>query len=93
MKDTDFYTATMAGVYAQQGHFEKAVEIYRFLLEREPNRQDIADALAELEKRIEKEGAKTDKDLVPLFRKWVRLVLEFNRLQKLKKCQHDLTTE
>ena len=93
MKDTDFYTETMAGVYAQQGHFEKAVEIYRFLLAQEPNRKDIADALAEIEKRVAKGGAKTDRDLVPLFRKWVQLVLEVNRLQKLKKCQHDLTTD
>ena len=93
MKDTDFYTVTMAEVYAQQGHFEKAAEIYRFLLEREPNRKDIADALAEIEKRIGKGGAMTDRDLVPLFRKWVQLTLEVNRLQKLKKCQHDLTTE
>jgi hypothetical protein len=93
MKDTDFYTSTMAGVYAQQGHFERAAEIYRFLLEREPNRKDIADALAEIEKQLEKGGAKTDLDLFPMFRKWVLLLLEYSRIQKLKRCKHDLTTE
>jgi pentatricopeptide repeat protein len=93
MKDTEFYTATMAEVYARQGHFEKAVEIYRYLLEREPNRKDIIEALAEIEEKIGTKGAKKDRDLVPLFRKWLQLILEYNRLQKLKKFQHDLSSK
>jgi hypothetical protein len=28
-KETDFYTGTMAKVYAGQGHWDKAAEIYR----------------------------------------------------------------
>ena len=91
MKDTEFYTATMGRVYAQQGHFEKAVEVYRYLLEREPNRKDIADALAEIEGNIDQGGAKTDSDLVPLFRKWLQLILKYNRLQRLKKYRRELS--
>jgi Tfp pilus assembly protein FimV len=39
----DFYTKTMAKVYADQGYLTKAAEIYRFLLKQEPDRQDLPD--------------------------------------------------
>jgi pentatricopeptide repeat protein len=32
--DLDFQTATMAKVFADQGHYEKAADIYRNLLKR-----------------------------------------------------------
>ena len=31
--DQKFETETMAGIYASQGHYRKAIEIYRRLLE------------------------------------------------------------
>ena len=43
-QDVDVYTETMAKVYAEQGHWAKAVEIYRILVADEPERQDYADA-------------------------------------------------
>ena len=46
-KETDFYTGTMAKVYAGQGHWDKAAEIYRHLLRMEPERTDYLEALAE----------------------------------------------
>ena len=49
MEDTEFYTATMAKVYADQGHTEKAIEIYKFILDRDPERSDIREALESLE--------------------------------------------
>jgi cytochrome c-type biogenesis protein CcmH/NrfG len=47
-KETDFYTGTMAKVYADQGHWDKTAEIYRHLLRLEPERIDYLEALAEL---------------------------------------------
>jgi len=81
----DFYTETMAKVYANQGYVEKAADIYRYLLKREPDRQDIAAKLSELENQMgEKRRAGEDR-LVSLFSQWTDLVLKHNKLKKLKK--------
>lgn len=85
MMDTEFYTATMARVYAHQGHHEKAAEIYRHLLNREPNRRDWSEALADIEEKCTGQGPKTESELVPVFRKWIRLLLRYRHLQQLKK--------
>ena len=45
-KEIGIYTETMAKVYASQGHWGKAAEIYRHLLTEAPARKDFADALA-----------------------------------------------
>ena len=92
-RDTVFYTETMAKVHAGQGNLEKAAEIYRYLLERDPDRQDIKDALSEIEKpRLEK-GTKKAADLAPLLGKWIDLVIHYNQLQKLKKLQSYISSE
>ena len=51
IKDPDFYTVTMARVYEEQGHLDKAAEIYRFLIKDEPERRDLIEALAEIKKK------------------------------------------
>lgn len=71
-----FYTKTMAKIHADQRHFTEAAEIYEYLLEQDPERQDIIEALAALEnlksqRRIE--------DLVPLIEKWTMLVLKYKQ--------------
>ena len=35
-QEVDIYTETMAKVYADQGHWAKAVEIYQHLVQSEP---------------------------------------------------------
>ena len=90
MNDSVFYTATMAKVYAEQGYFEKAVEIYGYLLKNEPGRQDLIEALADVEKKRSEKPKKGITDLVPLFEKWIDLLLEYNNLQKLKKLHKQL---
>ena len=81
---TDIYTETMAEVYADQGHWEKVVEIYRHLLTVEPERLEYADALAEAEDRLQM-NRQAPEQLVPLFREWIELLFKFEKLQKLKK--------
>ena len=83
----DVYTETMAKVYADQGHWGKAVEIYRYLLAMEPDRLDFADALAEAENRLKEMSRKTPEQLVPLFREWIELLFKSEALQKLKKLK------
>ena len=72
----------MAKVYADQGKLEKAVEIYRYLLKKEPGRQDLIDAIAEIDKkRFEKDPERLG-DLLSI---WLDLLLRHSRLQQLKK--------
>ena len=83
-KDDVFYTKTMAKVYADQGKLEKAVEIYQYILEKEPGRQDLIDALAEIDKkRFEKDPV----GLSDLLSMWLDLLLRHSRLQQLKKLK------
>jgi predicted membrane chloride channel (bestrophin family) len=82
--DLDFQTATMAKVFADQGHYGKAADIYRNLLKREPQRQDLADALSEVEERISEAAKSSDENLVFLLGEWVELVFKYKRLRFLR---------
>ena len=74
----------MAKVYADQGNLGKAAEIYNYLLKQEPGRQDLIDALSEIENR----GFDKDREnLFILFSEWIDLLLKFNGIQKLKKLK------
>ena len=68
------YTATMAGVYAEQGYLRKAAEIYRQLLAENPGREDCRDALTELERRMAGQRAPGRKDIEFLLREWKALL-------------------
>jgi hypothetical protein len=84
MKDDVFYTRTMAKVYAGQGNLGKAAEIYKHLLEKEPGRRDLVDALSE----IESKGFDKDREnLLVLFTQWIDLLLKYNHTQQLKKLK------
>ena len=82
--DLDFQTATMAKVFADQRHYEKAADIYRNLLKREPQRQDLADALSEVEQRIAEAGKSSDENLVFLLGEWIELVFRYKQLRFLR---------
>ena len=70
------YTLTMARLYADQGYLRKAVEVYRHLLEQQPDRQDIKQALGRLEQQIEQQQAPSKKELGLMFREWIELMRE-----------------
>ena len=89
-KEIGIYTETMAKVYAAQGHWEKAAEIYRHLVLGAPARNDFADALAEAEKKIHKDSHKNPEQLVPLFREWIELLFRREKLQKLEKLKNKI---
>ena len=84
MEDDVFYTRTMAKVYADQDNLGKAAEIYNYLLKQEPGRQDLIDALSEIENRG---FDKNRENLFMLFSEWIELLFRFNGTQKLKNLQ------
>jgi hypothetical protein len=89
-KEIGIYTETMAKVYAAQGHWGKAAEIYRHLLSGVPARKDFSDALAEAEKKLHKDSQKIPEQLVPLFREWIELLFRREKLQKLEKLKNKI---
>ncbi|MGE5256012.1 MAG: tetratricopeptide repeat protein [Hyphomicrobiales bacterium] len=80
-------TVTLARLFAAQGHWEKAAEIYRSLLEHEPDREDLAQALSAAQQQLAASGRESARDLVPLFRRWIDLLLKYDRLRKLKRLR------
>lgn len=83
-KETDFYTATMAKVYSEQGHWNKAADIYRHLLAQEPDRDDYLEALAEVEKKAKQNRQKSLENLDALFHQWFDLMFKYKNLLKLR---------
>lgn len=87
IKDDVFYTRTMAKVFADQGNLKKAAEIYKYLLECEPGRQDLMAALSNIEK---KRFEKSPDNLERLLGRWVDLLLTHNTMQKFKNLKNYL---
>ncbi len=89
-QDVDIYTETMAKVYADQGHWSKAVEIYRRLVQSEPQRQDLIDNFEHARQKMEEQAYSGPEYLVPLFREWIELLLHQDKLERLKKLRRKL---
>lgn len=92
IEDSDFYTETMAKVYTDQGYLEKAAEIYRYLVQREPDRRDLIGKLSEIEKRVNEKKNTGKEHLALLFNQWIDLVLKHNKLIKLKKVSKSVSS-
>ena len=88
--DSDFKTATMARVYSTQGHYEKAAEIYKHLLKREPGRQDLAEALAGVERKLHHKTKQGNEDLATVFGTWIDFILRYKRMRYLRKIKEKL---
>jgi len=87
IKNDVFYTRTMAKVYADQGNLLKAAEIYRYLLECEPERRDLKDALSEIEGKL---NEKSPDDLIKLLNRWMDLLLKYHNVRKLMRFRNYL---
>jgi hypothetical protein len=83
--DPQIYTLTMARVYAQQGHFDRAVAIYRHLLIESPYDETLVKALADAETQLLAQQETQKEDLVQLTRRWFRLLECRHCLERLKK--------
>lgn len=82
--DPLFKTKTMARIFADQGQLNKAAEIYLFLLAKEPHREDLAAALDAVRQRM-REGQRPEKDLAPLYEKWLRLAYDCHKERLLQR--------
>jgi len=89
-QEVDIYTETMAKVYADQGHWQKAAKIYRHLLSKDPLRQDLVDALARAEKKMTESKPRYPEQLLPLFQEWIELLFKKEKLQKLQRLKRML---
>ena len=67
-EDTEVATATMAELYEEQGHLDKAAEVYRNILETSPETEGVEAKLADLEKRIT--DAKVSSTLLSILESW-----------------------
>ncbi|MCB2148498.1 MAG: tetratricopeptide repeat-containing protein [Deltaproteobacteria bacterium] len=84
--DKTFYTVTMARVYADQGRFEEAVRIYRYLLDQTPDRSDLRQALEAATAMLPDIPGQWH-DISDLIERWVRLLLRQNTYWRLKKTR------
>jgi len=101
----EYYTRTMAEIYAAQGYLDKAVQVYRHLLEAAPDRQDLRSALKRAQDRMagdktkqaEKEGFsnRTDEveDVGVLLEEWIRLLLKTKTIINMQKFQNQASLQ
>jgi hypothetical protein len=82
--DTGIRTATMAKIYAGQGHYDIAAEIYRHLLRENPDRRDWADALAQIEAKLAAQAESRLRDPAGRLADWIALMLSYRRLLDLR---------
>ena len=79
--DKEFETETMARIYADQGHYDKAIGIYRRLAEQDPEREELQDRLAALEALQKKSGRQRLSDH---FSEWIELLLKKKQIDNLR---------
>lgn len=80
-------TATMAKIFSQQGHFDEAIEIYRHLLKQNPERLDLAEALARTEEKRRLQSVPASGDIVSILSAYIRLLLAYRQLADLQTLQ------
>jgi len=85
-KDKTFYTVTMARVYADQGRYDAAARIYRYLLDQTPDRTDLQQALHAVLFRLPDAPAQWN-DIAGLIECWVRTMLRRNALRRLQRIR------
>ena len=101
MTDTDFNTVTMARLYTDQGYYDKAAEVYRCLLRQSPWREDLAQALDEVETKLASvtpdplessdTQPKTGRDLEGLLEEFSDWLIQYRQVRDLKKMKHKFT--
>jgi tetratricopeptide (TPR) repeat protein len=80
-------TRTLADIYLQQGHFQEAYEIFKILLEKDPNNTELQDKLRELNEKLtfppsNRGTAPSPKEeKIRLLKKWLANIQERRRTQ------------
>jgi predicted Zn-dependent protease len=83
--DTDktFYTETMARLLFQQGRYNRAAEVYRYLLAETPHRKDLEQALNNALSAIPKATVRWER-IQGLIECWVAQMLRYKVLRQLQ---------
>lgn len=82
--EKDFETETMARIYADQGHYDKAAVIYRRLLMLSPERDDLRRRLLAIEA---KQNQVAGQGLAEQFGEWVQLLMKKKQIDNLRKLR------
>lgn len=85
-EDKTFYTVTMARVYADQGRYEAAARIYRYLLDRTPDRPDLQKALDEVLAKLPEIPGNWE-GVAGSVERWINLMLQYKRLRGLERTR------
>ena len=86
-------TATIAKIFVQQGHYDKAIDIYRHLLKKEPDRRDLTAALAHAEEKRELIAASAPRDLAEVLSEYIQLLLNYRQLLDLQDLQRQISSK
>ncbi|WP_419655582.1 hypothetical protein Dvar_46730 [Desulfosarcina variabilis str. Montpellier] len=81
--DKTFYTETMARLLYQQGRYESAAEVYRYLLTQSPHRKDLAKALDTALCARPKSSVHRER-IQNLIERWVTQLLRYKALRQLQ---------
>ena len=82
--EKDFETETMARIYADQGHYDKAAAIYRRLLMQTPECDDLRGRLEAVEGL---QNATESHSLADHMSEWVQLLMKKRQIDKLRKLR------
>ncbi len=79
------YTKTLAKLYADQGHFDKAIEIYQHLVKKFPERKDILDDFSDLKVKMQRIKTSNEPELAVLFQQWFDLLAKYRQINGIQK--------
>lgn len=82
--DKTFFTETMARLLMRQGSHDRAVEIYRYLVEKEPHREDLKKALEDVLAHIP-DRSESWEAVSQLVEQWITLMLHYKSLRQLER--------
>ncbi len=82
-KDSAIYTRTMAEVFSRQGHHDRAIEIYQYLLKKHPDQPDLTRGLKEAKRQLNLQQRAYTREFSVLIREWIELMQKYRLLKKL----------
>lgn len=75
------YTPTLARLYADQGYYDKAIEIYQVLIRKFPQRSDLLDEFADVLARTRQLKTSNEPNLAMLFKQWFDLITKYKQVR------------
>jgi antitoxin component HigA of HigAB toxin-antitoxin module len=82
---SEIYTQTMAQIYADQGYFHKAAEIYRHLIKEDPHNPVLHKALDDVMSHLAEHPEDRKADLTQRFSTWIDLLGRYRQLRMMRR--------